>query len=302
MITIINLDKYIKENKLLGPVTSSQLFISNSYNYHPHGLMSEEIFGLDGSRERSKNMSWIDLNCKIIHPVIYDILSKTIERKIPQLLSGEKTFSLDSNGELAEDPDGNIMGMRSLIENIHKLRFRNPDTPSRGKIINTFYSFIKKDLFFMNKLIIISPVFREVSVMEDLNKVAIHDLTDLYIKCITLASQLKSVHGPIFDILSYKMQMVMRELYELIRTSISKKQGMIRKLMLGKRIDFSGRSVISPNPKLEMGTVGIPVRMCVALFEPNIIYGVLNSPYSGNIPEEFHTAAREFLSKETLME
>lgn len=300
MITILNIDKFIKENKIKGPVTSPLLFLSNSYNFHPQGLLSEEIFGLDGSKERPKSISWIELNCNVIHPVLYDFISKTIERKIPMLLSGEKIFKFNDIGELEEDPDGELSGMNSLYKNIHNLRFRDIETESRKKVINMMYSNIKNDLFFIKKLIVISPIFRDVMIDENTKKVKSHPLTELYIRVINLSSQLKSVHGTLNDILSYKMQVLLIELYELIRTTISKKQGMIRKLMLGKRVDFSGRTVISPNPKLNIGEVGIPYRMLVELFEPNIIYGLLNSLYSGNIPQEFHDAAKDFLLKETL--
>ena len=302
MINIIDVDKFIKENKLLGPILSPQLFISNSYNFHPNGLLSEDIFGLDGSRERKSAMSWIDLNCTVIHPVVYDVISKTIERKIPKLLSGEAPCIIGEDGLLMTDPEGDINGMASFAKNIHKIKFRNPDAPARKKVIEVFYKYIKQNLFFMNRLLVISPDYRGVSVMEELNQVAIHPLTELYVKVISISSQLKSVHGSIHDILSYKMQMVVKELYELVRTTISKKQGMIRNLMLGKRMDFSGRSVISPNPNLKMGEVGLPYRMAIPLFEPNIIYGLLNSSYSGNIPEEFHVLAKEYLAKEASME
>jgi len=298
MITLLDIDKLIKEKTIVGPVTSPQLFLSNSYNFHPQGLLSEEIFGMDGTKARSTTMSWIELNCNVIHPVLYDIISKTIERQIVQLISGEKSFRLNEVGELQEDPDGNITGMTSLTENIKKLKFRNSESDTRSKIIGTLYKAINDNLFFVNKLIVVSPTYREVSVIEELHKVAVHPLTDLYIKIINQAAQLKSVHGAIFDILSYKMQLLLRDLYELIRQTVSKKQGMIRKLMLGKRVDFSGRSVITPNPNLHVGEVGLPLSMVVSLFEPNIIFGLLNSPYSGNIPEEFHIVAKDFLLRE----
>src|SRR5690625_4886004 len=49
------------------------------------------------------------------------------------------------------------------------------------------------------------------------------------------------------------------------------KQGRLRQNLLGKRVDFSGRSVIIVGPDLEMYQCGIPREMAVTLFKPFIL-------------------------------
>src|SRR5690625_1005256 len=49
------------------------------------------------------------------------------------------------------------------------------------------------------------------------------------------------------------------------------KRGRFRQNLLGKRVDYSGRSVIVAGPDLKMNEVGLPRRMAVKLFEPFII-------------------------------
>ncbi len=49
------------------------------------------------------------------------------------------------------------------------------------------------------------------------------------------------------------------------------KQGRFRQNLLGKRVDYSGRSVIVVGPELEMRQCGLPKKMALVLFEPFII-------------------------------
>jgi DNA-directed RNA polymerase subunit beta' len=49
------------------------------------------------------------------------------------------------------------------------------------------------------------------------------------------------------------------------------KQGRFRQNLLGKRVDYSGRSVIVVGPELELGQCGLPKKMALSLFEPFII-------------------------------
>jgi len=151
----------------------------------------------------------------------------------------------------------------------------------------------------MDKLLVIPPDFRPVHINEEKNEIRLDELNELYQKVIISSNSLKSVSGDLFDILSYRMQLLMKDLYELDRIRISKKQGMIRKLMLGKRVDFSARSVISPNPELSLGEVGLPLRIVTQVFEPQMLYALANSPESKNISDEFYEEVRKFLGKET---
>lgn len=56
------------------------------------------------------------------------------------------------------------------------------------------------------------------------------------------------------------------------------KEGHIRNKMMGKRVDYSGRSVITPGPHLSINDVGLPKKMAYRLFEPWLLY-VLEQEY-----------------------
>jgi len=52
---------------------------------------------------------------------------------------------------------------------------------------------------------------------------------------------------------------------------ISSKQGRLRNNLMGKRVDFSARSVISPDPSLSVGEVGLPAKFARILTVPEIV-------------------------------
>ncbi len=64
----------------------------------------------------------------------------------------------------------------------------------------------------------------------------------------------------------------LKSLSEMLRG----KQGRFRQNLLGKRVDFSGRSVIAVGPSLKMYQCGLPREMALILFEPYVIKGLLD--------------------------
>ncbi|MBR0384943.1 MAG: DNA-directed RNA polymerase subunit beta', partial [Erysipelotrichaceae bacterium] len=64
--------------------------------------------------------------------------------------------------------------------------------------------------------------------------------------------------------------------------SLKGKQGRFRQNLLGKRVDFSGRSVIAVGPNLKMYQCGIPREMALQLFKPFIINEIVYQGLAGN--------------------
>jgi DNA-directed RNA polymerase beta' subunit len=61
------------------------------------------------------------------------------------------------------------------------------------------------------------------------------------------------------------------------------KQGRFRQNLLGKRVDYSGRSVIVVGPKLKLDQMGIPKRMALELFRPFVISEIIKQGLAHNI-------------------
>ena len=61
------------------------------------------------------------------------------------------------------------------------------------------------------------------------------------------------------------------------------KQGRFRQNLLGKRVDYSGRSVIVVGPELQMHQCGLPNNMALELFKPFVMKRLVEMEYCGNI-------------------
>lgn len=75
--------------------------------------------------------------------------------------------------------------------------------------------------------------------------------------------------------------------------SLSGKEGILRRHSLGKRVDYSARSVIIPNPTLSLDQVGLPVTIALTLFKPFIIQKILKEKNVFTLKEAEQMISRE---------
>jgi len=265
----------------LTPVTSTEIK-TRAGELHPEGLFSEKIFGVEGTLSRSKKYSFIKLNTEIIHPGAYKLLVR-IDRRLEKMFNTEKSFSLDSKNALIEDETNGLTGIQGFIKLYPKLVLK-AGTSAREKIIKVLNESYKSGALFIDKLPIIPPELRPLFEDEDGNLDMDH-INNLYLNIMRKTSQVKSVGkgSALFALLNFYLQTAVNEHDKFVRTKISKKSGLIRSNMLGKRIDFSARAVITPGPKLDINEIGIPLRMAVALFEPFLIHYLL---FNKNYPHK----------------
>ena len=64
------------------------------------------------------------------------------------------------------------------------------------------------------------------------------------------------------------------------------KVGRFRQNLLGKRVDYSGRSVIVVGPELELHQCGLPKEMAIELFKPFIIRKLQDRGYAPTIKKK----------------
>jgi len=74
-----------------------------------------------------------------------------------------------------------------------------------------------------------------------------------------------------------------RRLLKSLADMLKGKQGRFRQNLLGKRVDYSGRSVIVVGPELKLNQVGIPKRMALELFRPFVIRKILEKELAYNV-------------------
>ena len=75
------------------------------------------------------------------------------------------------------------------------------------------------------------------------------------------------------------------------------KQGRFRQNLLGKRVDYSGRSVIVVGPELKLNECGLPKQMALELFKPFVISWLIRNEHANNI----RSASRLIEAKETVV-
>jgi len=61
------------------------------------------------------------------------------------------------------------------------------------------------------------------------------------------------------------------------------KQGRFRQNLLGKRVDYSGRSVIVVGPKLKLHQCGLPRYVALELFKPSVMHKLIANGYANNL-------------------
>jgi DNA-directed RNA polymerase subunit beta' len=71
------------------------------------------------------------------------------------------------------------------------------------------------------------------------------------------------------------------------------KQGRFRQNLLGKRVDYSGRSVIVPGPELNFNQCGLPKKMALELFDPFIIHELQSRGHCNTIKNAKRMIERE---------
>ena len=101
-------------------------------------------------------------------------------------------------------------------------------------------------------------------------------IEDLVSKCV----QLQAAINTLFD--SSKGLSKKEQESKGIRQILEKKEGILRMKMMGKRVNHSGRTVISPDPLIDTGEIGIPLYIASKLFFPEKVTDY-NLDYMKNI-------------------
>ncbi len=166
---------------------------------------------------------------------------------------------------------------------------------------------IKPEWMFLTVLPIIPPDLRPM-VQLDGGRYASSDLNDLYRRVINRNNRLKylfELKAPeviirnekrmlqeavdaLIDNSARKSQTTTastggRRLLKSLADMLKGKQGRFRQNLLGKRVDYSGRSVIVIGPELKLHQCGIPKKMALELFKPFIISKLINKGLAFNI-------------------
>ena len=281
-IDLFDSEKFIKINNLQ-EVSDPVLFIKGGVP-SPNGLISTDIFGVS-SQDRRTTYAYIDLHDYFLNPFIYKLL-KRINRNFEHIVHCSRNFII-KNGELIEDEENGETGLTFLYENWEKINFKKNNSSMRNERIDVLTKY-KKNVIFMKYLVVIPAFYRDVNFQETAKgKISHHPLNDKYAKLIRLATMIKNSNN--FDFVmnstKAKIQVTLVEIYDMLKSKIEKKQGLIRKSILGKSIDYGSRLVISAptfhaenyeDMQIDFYHTGIPLSHCCSLFTPFIVNWIKN--------------------------
>lgn len=276
-IDLIPVKKFIQVNQLQ-EVNESIIFEKGSVPTSS-GLLSTNIFGVS-VKDRRENYAYINLNGYFLHPFIFKLL-KRMNRNFENIVYGSKKFIINDFGQLIEDENGGT-GLNWLYKNWDKINFERNYSSVRNERIDVISAY-PKDTLFVQSWIVIPAFYRDVNLQNlGQGKISHHEINDKYAKLIRFASILRNDNN--FDFVlnttRAKVEETLVEIYDLFKGKIEKKQGLIRKSLLGKSIDYGSRSVISA-PKFKANKPedlivdfyhsGIPLSQCCAMFTPFIV-------------------------------
>lgn len=242
---------------------------------------------------------------------IFDVLN---EEQYVSLASRfeESGFRARMGGEVIRDLLANI----DLVELLNSLKDEISATNSeakkktivkRLKVVESFLnSGNRPEWMMITNLPVLPPDLRPL-VSLDGGKFAVSDVNDLYRRVINRNARLKrlmELDAPEIIIRNEKrmLQESVDALFDNGRRAnavkgankrplkslseiIKGKQGRFRQNLLGKRVDFSGRSVIVVGPKLRMDQCGLPKRMALELFKPHLLARLEEKGYATTVKQ-----------------
>ena len=135
-----------------------------------------------------------------------------------------------------------------------------------------FFNKIGPDFFFIDTVSVIPSKFRPMSVLGD--KINSHPTSSGYVEIIKANQFLKDVitkedteairqahnrlQGYVNTFIDSDLSKTTKKIPNGIRQTLEKKDGLFRKNLMGKRVNFSARSVIAPDPYIATDEVGVP--------------------------------------------
>ena len=169
----------------------------------------------------------------------------------------------------------------------------------RLEVVEAFHKSGNKPEWMVMEVIPVLPPDLRPMVQLDGGRFATTDLNDLYRRIITRNNRLrKQIEQRAPSLICKNEKRMLQEAVDALIDNGKKakkvveknhplkslsdllrgKQGRFRQNLLGKRVDFSGRSVIVVGPDLKMYQCGIPREMALILFKPFIINAIMNRP------------------------
>lgn len=241
----------------------------------------------------------------------YDVLNEEQYQSLKERFS-QTGFVAKMGGQVIRD----MLAELDLVEILNSLKEEMENTNSeakkktivkRLKVVESFLNSGNKPEWMMITNLPVLPADLRPLVSLEGGKFAVSDVNDLYRRVINRNSRLKrlmELDAPEIIIRNEKrmLQEAVDALFDNGRRAnavkgankrplkslseiIKGKQGRFRQNLLGKRVDFSGRSVIVVGPNLRMDQCGLPKTMALELFKPHLIARLQEKGYATTVKQ-----------------
>jgi len=250
----------------------------------------------------------------------FDVLNEEQYQILMQRFS-ESGFDARMGGQVVHD----MLSEIDLVELFNKLKEDMAATGSeakrkvlvkRLKVLESFLnSGNRPEWMMLSQLPVLPPDLRPLVALDG-GKFAVSDVNDLYRRVINRNQRLKrlvELDAPEIIVRNEKrmLQESVDALFDNGRRAnavkgankrplkslsevIKGKQGRFRQNLLGKRVDFSGRSVIVVGPNLKMDQCGLPKKMALELFKPHLIAALEERGYATTVK-----SAKKLIERQT---
>jgi len=234
------------------------------------------------SNIRRKRFAKITIPIKVVNPLFYDLLvdlgGKDLKKAIDTLMRNEKSILYKSQDDYIVTvnqntpiPEGCQVWERAGA--IYELILGVATVAVKGGSVEWKYILETLDNLLIDQIIVLPPDLRPTSKSSGKNKQLMDRINRYYIQILTRKEAMKEIIINIYKdkdlYYTYfkQLQKDVNELYTRILEKIAKKEGLIRGNILGKRIDFSGRAVITPDPTLKLDECKLPYLMVLEIFK-----------------------------------
>ncbi len=204
--------------------------------------------------------------------------------------------------------------IKEEIEKMVKERDKTTSSMKRKKILQRLHFFrkmekakVRPEWMFITVLPVLPPDLRPI-IQLDGGRYASSDLNDLYRRVINRNNRLKyllEIKAP--DVIVRNEKRMLQEavdalidnqmrkgvvtqastggkrLLKSLADMLKGKQGRFRQNLLGKRVDYSGRSVIVVGPDLRLNQCGLPKTLALEIFKPFVISQILQKNLAYNV-------------------
>ena len=268
--------------QVFGPVRNYTCQCGTYYGVSRSGGKCE-ICNVDivNSYERRKRFAKIRLPLPVVNPIFYDLLveigGSDVKSAIDDLMKNEKSILfidgedtvITVNQEQIPRDTTTWEGTEAIQKLVTELTSNLAEEGLKGwKLVQD-----NIDNLLIQHIIVLPPDLRPASKSVSKNSQVVDKINRYYVQILTKKEVIENTvteirqNKSLFYYYFKLLQKDVNELYHHILGKMSKKEGLIRGNILGKRVDFSGRAIIVPDPTLKLDECTIPYMMFLEMFK-----------------------------------